>query len=63
MVNCQFGQVDRSGRVEAVVAQRSEFVLYSRMKEQPMERSKMNRGMISSRNSQDKASRVVLNFL
>ena len=59
----EFSQVDRSGRIEAVVAQRIDFVLYSWINGQPAERSKMRRGMVSFGNSEDKASSVVLNFL
>ena len=46
--------------------QRKEASLYcdgEQMDGQPMERSKMRRGMVSFGNSQNKASSVVLNFL
>ena len=50
----EFGQVARDSQVEAVVAQRSEFVLYSGINGQPVERSNMRRDMISLGNSEDK---------
>ena len=60
----EFSQIDRSGRVEAViVAQRSDFVLYSWINGQPVERSKLRRDMVSFGNSQDKDSSVALNLL
>ena len=52
-----------SGRAEADVAQKSNFVLYSRINGQPLERSKMRRYMVSFGNSQDKASIFVFNCL
>ena len=51
------------GRVEAVVAQRTEYALYSSVSGQPVERSKMKRDMVSFANSQAKASNVLLNCL
>ena len=49
-INCfeiwQF--VARSGRVEAVVAQRSEFVLHSRINEQPMDQLRAIASSITS---------------
>ena len=46
-VNLQeFSQVARSGRVEAVIAQRSKFALSSWINGQPMERSKMRRDTV-----------------
>ena len=59
----EFSQVDRSGRAEAVVAQRIDFVLYSWINGQPVERSKPRRDMVSLGNSQDKDSSVALNLL
>ena len=59
----EFSQVDRSGRAEAVVAQRIDFVLYSWINGQPVERSKLRRDMVSFGNSQDKDSSVALNLL
>ena len=45
-VNLEFSQVARNGRVETVVAQRNEFVLYSCINGQPVERSKIILGEI-----------------
>jgi len=45
-VNFEFSQVVRNGRAEAVIAQRSEFVLYSCINGQPVERSKIISGEI-----------------
>ena len=59
----EFSQVDRSGRVEAVVAQRIDFVLYSWINGQPVETSKPRRDIVSFGNSQDKDSIVALNLL
>ena len=52
-------------RVEAIITEiteRREF-LYPSINGQPMKRSKMRRNVVRFRNSQDKASSVVLNFL
>ena len=59
----EFSQVVRSSRVQAIIAERREFVLYLRINGQPVERSKMRRNAVRFRNSQDKASSVVLNLL
>ena len=62
----QFIQVDRIGRVEAVVAQRSEFSLYRILESlsgQPVERSDMKRDMVSFGSFQDKTRSAGLNIL
>ena len=56
-------QVARSVRVEADVAERSEFLLCSRINGHPVERSKPRRGIVSLGNSQDTVNCTVLNFL
>ena len=67
--SCQrfkFSQVARSGRVQVVVAQRRELVLYAWINGQPKEKSTrgtMKRNMITFGKSRDKASSVVCSSL
>ena len=58
-----FGQVVRSSRVEAIIIERREFVLYPLINWQPIKRSKMRRNVVRFRNFQKEASSVVLNLL
>ena len=59
----EFRQVVRSSRVEALITERREFVPYSLISGQPMKRSKMRRNVVHFRNSQNKASSVVLRLV
>ena len=59
----KFRQVVRSSRDEATIIERREFVLYPWINGQPMKRSKMRRNVVHFRNSQNKASSVVLRLV
>ena len=52
----EFSQVVRSSRVEAIITERRQFVLYPWINGQPMKRRKMRRKVVRFRNSQNKAS-------
>ena len=47
----EFSQVVKSSRVEAIITERREFVLYPWINGQPMKRSKMRRNVVHFRNS------------
>ena len=59
----EFSQVVRSSRVEAIITEGREFVLYPSINGQPMNRSKMRRNVDHFRNSQNKVSSIILNLL
>ena len=59
-----FSQVLRSSWVEAIIIERREFgLLYMWINGQPMTKNKRRRNVVRFRNSQNKASSVVLNLL
>ena len=54
----EFSQVVRSSRVEAIITERREFVLYPRINGQPMKRSKMRRNVVRFSNSKDDSNDI-----